>query len=320
MPRESNDYVYKGNETLQQRVESLTDKNSSCWGQGPGYFFGVRQATQKLEGGVYYCGMSDANGPILLQRKMHTDELIRLPDSGSDKIIKEFEEFWTLKEKYAEHKLLYKRGVLLYGPPGSGKTSAIQIMMQKVIKEQNGIAVIIDIDAFTAAACLSLIRKIEPDRPLIVVIEDIDGLITRYDEAGYLSLLDGEAQIPNVFFVATTNYRAKLDRRFWDRPSRFDLVQKIGMPDADARRMYLKNALKDKTDDEIEDIVTKTENSSIAHLKELVVSMVCFGRSLDSILERFEEMGEIPAADEAEPKPREQIGFNRNTARGRNYK
>ena len=62
-----------------------------------------------------------------------------------------------------------------------------------------------------------------------------------YAESEYLSLLDGENQIGNVVYVATTNYPEKLDKRFTDRPSRFDVVQKISMPNEDGKKiLYIK--------------------------------------------------------------------------------
>jgi hypothetical protein len=84
--------------------------------------------------------------------------------------------------------------------------------------------------------CLQMLRAVEPERQVVGILEDVDALIERYGESEYLSLLDGEAQVDNVVYVATTNYPERLDARIVDRPSRFDTIRYIGMPSAGARR------------------------------------------------------------------------------------
>ena len=73
--------------------------------------------------------------------------------------------------------------------------------------------------------------------------------------------MDGELQIDNVLFVATTNYPEKLDRRLVCRPSRFDIIRKVGMPTASAREVYLQTKNKRLCSDsaELADWVKQTE-------------------------------------------------------------
>lgn len=117
-------------------------------------------------------------------------------------------------------------------------------------------------------------------------------MVGRYGEEGYLSLLDGENQVENVIYVATTNYPERLDRRFVDRPSRFDTLRHIGMPTAEARRMYLRHKEADINDVELAAMVKASEGYSIAHLRELLVLVKCFGRDIKSATERLDGMRE----------------------------
>src|ERR1700752_998077 len=64
----------------------------------------------------------------------NTDELLFLNDSISTEILNLIKDFWNNKSKYLEFNYLWKRGFLLYGPPGSGKSSTIALIKREFIK------------------------------------------------------------------------------------------------------------------------------------------------------------------------------------------
>jgi SpoVK/Ycf46/Vps4 family AAA+-type ATPase len=262
------------------------------WAANDKTFWGVSSTFDELPAGVYRCDMTN-NGPILVKQRVETDSLLELPDDSSAGIIQEFRDFWKLSPEFRKRGFLCKRGFLLYGPPGSGKTSCLQILVKRIAEELDGIAMVLD-HPQTAAAGLQMLRHIEPKRPLIAIMEDLDALIEKFGENEYLALLDGEAQVDNVVFVATTNYPERLDPRFTDRPSRFDTIRLIGMPSAAARRRYLEVKEPDLSPDELSDWVRRSDGFSIAHLKELIIAVRCFGQSLPDVVERLEEMHERP--------------------------
>lgn len=238
-------------------------------------------------------------------RTVVTDNLLRLPDSRSDEVITEIERFWTLKDVFRQHGYNHKRGFLLYGPPGGGKTATISIICKKMV--ESGGVVLLTEDNRPAYITYNLahLRKIEPDRNIIIVFEDIDAYITKHGEAQVLSLLDGEASICNAVFIATTNYPENLDGRVINRPSRFDRIVKIGMPNAAARKMYLDSRNLRLTGKEVNAWVELTEGFSIAHLKELIVSVVCFGNELSEEVTRMKAMSKLPKSDD----PKGKTGF-----------
>lgn len=142
---------------------------------------------------------------------------------------------------------------------------------------------------------------IEPNRPVVAIMEDLDALIQRYGEHEYLALLDGEAQVDRIVFIATTNYPEKLDRRFCDRPSRFDTVQYIGMPSREARKAYLKAKEPSLDVKELKIWVEATDGFSLAHLKELIVAVKCLGQPFGKALARLEGMRVVRPTSEDEP-------------------
>ena len=166
-------------------------------------------------------------GVNLIKQIISTDNLIEIDDSESIQIISEIERFWDLKPEFEKRGLLHKRGILMSGDPGSGKTSTIQLLIKRII-DRGGIALYPSAAPSVTADGLQMIRRIEQDRPICLILEDFETLVMRGDnENQWLSILDGESQVDNIVFLATTNYISRLDKRFTDRPSRFDSI-KIG--------------------------------------------------------------------------------------------
>lgn len=266
--------------TAIQATKAMAGSGSiRAWALNGDHYYGISQSFDHLEPGCYRSQMSD-QGIFLVRQDLHTDSLLTLPDSKSEAIVEEIRQFITLRPEFDKRGFIFKRGILLWGPPGSGKTSTLHLLMDLLVKRQEGIALIIDQPSWAQLA-LQLIRKIEPNRQVVCLLEDIDGLIHTYGIERYLALLDGEAQIDNVVFVATTNYPELLDKRLVDRPSRFDTVAKIGMPSAEARRAYLCHKEPDLASEVIDEMVNVSEGMSIAHLRELIILTQCFGRPLD---------------------------------------
>ena len=65
-----------------------------------------------------------------------TEGLIEFPDSNSDKVIGEIKNFWGRESEFKEYNLTYKRGIILWGPPGSGKSCTVQMVMKDVVERK----------------------------------------------------------------------------------------------------------------------------------------------------------------------------------------
>jgi len=260
------------------------------WEVEPNNTFRATGITQsKLPAGVYRLHLDGYGGLHFVQISVLTDKLIDLKDSASTEIIEGIRTFWQSSSKFNDRGILYKRGVLLWGPPGSGKTVTIQMLIQELLKA-DGLVLLCERPAIMVQALVQL-RRIEPERRLIVVEEDIEEIMREYGEHDLLALLDGENQIANVVHIATTNYPSELGARIINRPSRFDEVRKIGMPSLAARRAYL---LATAAECDVERWAKDTEGMSVAHLRELVVAVFCLGRAYEETLERLKKMAVRP--------------------------
>jgi energy-coupling factor transporter ATP-binding protein EcfA2 len=135
-----------------------------------------------------------------------------------------------------------KRGVLLYGPPGSGKTHTVRHLLTATPDTTAVVLAGNSIRFVTEAA--ELARAMQP---AIVVLEDVD-LIAEDRNLSHgpqpllfamLDALDGLDGDADVAFVLTTNRVEVLESALADRPGRIDLAVEIPLPDAAARlRMF----------------------------------------------------------------------------------
>jgi SpoVK/Ycf46/Vps4 family AAA+-type ATPase len=290
-------------ETIKENIDA------KMWAVSGDAYFPCEKTENKLSPGQYIVHFSDNKGYYFMKKKVNLDDLLVLPDTKSEHVLKSIDHFWKKEKAFREHGFLWKRGMMVWGPPGSGKTSTLQ-QLSKMIIDKGGFSVYVNADPEFVAHGLTIMRRIEPDRPIIIMIEDIDAIIDRHGEASLLALLDGELQIDNVVFIATTNYPEKLDQRFINRPSRFDEVIYIGMPTSAAREVYLaaKNPSLKKNLKELKKWVDATDGWSIAHMRELIVAVECLDNPFDETVARLIKMNEITPNSEHSPD-RKHAGF-----------
>jgi hypothetical protein len=300
----------------EDELSASIKKAQRHWGTNPEgtLYWGTSNIEDSVPPGLYKCAQRDDVGPCFQKLMIETDDLIQLPDMVCNEVIDQIQHFWsdTVKDAMRARGFMHKRGILMFGEPGSGKTCTIQMLVQMLIKK-NGIAIYAE-DPGILSNCLQLLRRIEPKRPVIVILEDFDTLTDRdRRENNWLSVLDGEAQIDNVVFLATTNYIEQLDKRFVDRPSRFDIIMPVPMPTARARAAFIRYKEPGLTDDELFEWVQESAGFSIAHVKEIIISVLCFGKTLKETIKRLNTQRSRDFSNtnlESEAKGSSGIGFS----------
>lgn len=131
------------------------------------------------------------------------------------------------------------RGVLLFGPPGTGKTHTVRYLLSRAADTT---AIVLNGDS------LSHIRQAaDAARDLgraIIVLEDADLVAADRDFSegersvlfDVLDILDGLADDADIAFVLTTNRVGVLEEALALRPGRIDLAVEIPLPDLALRR------------------------------------------------------------------------------------
>lgn len=268
--------------------------NNCQWVVNDNNFFTIGKTVQELPAGYYTYFYSHANNKIIFTKiKVITDDILSLPDPTLNNILIDFQKFWSRREQYHKYEFIYKRAYLMFGPAGCGKTSLISLLAKELIKTK-GIVLNINtseqIDLYDRA--VKDIRDIEKEKPIIVIIEDIDG----YSDSGYVSrllnILDGAYQTDNVIIIATTNYPERLEERFSSRPSRFDVRVLIDVPTPEVREFYIKSKLKpeDIASIDIDEWIKSTEGFTLDHLKELILLTFVLDNPFENSLEQIKEM------------------------------
>lgn len=257
-------------------------------------FIPASHTSAKITPGVYEIKHSDHVGYYFQQTPVLATGLLRFPQTNSEKVVLEIQKFWDRESLFKDYKLTYKRGIILWGPAGSGKSSTIQLIMRDVV-ERGGIVV-----KFTHPSLflegMRILRTIEPETPIVVLMEDIDSTIQVYNESDVLNILDGVNQIEKVVYLATTNYPEVLGERIINRPSRFDKRFKIGHPNAESRKMYFEYLIGEaklkELQIDLDQWVVDTEDFSLAHLKELFVAVVILGDDYQDAIKTLSKMKE----------------------------
>lgn len=260
------------------------------WSYRHGAFFASSKTTDKLAPGVYDIGRSD-EGIYFLPVGGRDDELLLFPGSVINEVVEQIETFWEREAIFRRYELPFRRGILLYGPPGSGKSSTARLISDNVVKKGGVVFLFNRPDYFMSG--YRLFRRIQPDTPVVVVMEDLDAIFDQFPESAVLNMLDGVESVDKTVFLATTNFMEKLSERVTNRPSRFDRRYKVPHPQPEARRMYFESLLRDG--DEIPDLerwVKDSHGLSLAHLKEMFVGVVLLGDTYDEVLAAMNNMRE----------------------------
>lgn len=253
-----------------------------------------------LPGGVYTIERDQQGSLFVKSMSVASDQLIDLPDFISKQIIDEVNNFWQpeVRARYDRRGMVYKRGVLLFGGQGTGKSAIIIKLIEDAVKSNNIVFFCPapgDLSEF-----VKIMREIEGDRKVLVVFEEFEKLLNR-DEGTFLSLLDGELQIDNVVYIATTNYINQIPPRIKERPSRFATVIEVGLPNAETRRRYIQAKTFDDEQIDVELWVKLTEGLTIDYIKDLIISVLCIGVPLEQAVERIQRYHQDKEDDDKDP-------------------
>ena len=140
--------------------------------------------------------------------------------------------------------LSIKRGLLLSGPPGDGKSTAIECFVNDIAGEAT-VIIVEAIDHMRAVYHLAQMLS-----PAVVILEDLD-LITKSRQNPYsygmskddvtgelLQVLSGGSAYADIVTIATTNHPEAIDEALAKRAGRFDAHVRMGYPnDADKQRI-----------------------------------------------------------------------------------
>lgn len=203
-----------------------------------------------------------------------------LRGSLKQEILDDLVQFFASRTLYEEHDVPWKRGILFVGPAGNGKTHTVKALINSL--EQPCLYVKSFRAPHTQGADEFNIRQVfdraRRTAPCVLVLEDLDSLLTPQNRSFFLNELDGFASNIGIVTLATTNHPERLDPSILDRPSRFDRKYPFDLPELPERSAYMRmwnESLKPSlrlTEEGVVKISELTDGFSFAYLKELFLS------------------------------------------------
>ncbi|KAF9013981.1 BCS1 N terminal-domain-containing protein [Cyathus striatus] len=172
--------------------------------------------------------------PFGQPRQKRPLQSVVLEPGKAEKIESDVKAFLERRQWYADRGIPYRRGYLLYGPPGSGKTSFIQALAGSLSYD---ICLLNLSERGLGDDKLNHLLSNAPERSF-VLIEDVDAAFNKRVQtsedgyqssvtfSGFLNALDGVASGEERIIFMTTNHLEKLDPALI-RPGRVDMAELI---------------------------------------------------------------------------------------------
>jgi hypothetical protein len=207
-----------------------------------------------------------------------TFESLILPDVLKQQIVSDVEAFFAVRKMYEHYHIPWKRGILFLGTPGNGKTHTIKALINRLQRPCLYVKSFKAEYSTDAKNIGEVFRRARTAAPCLLILEDLDALLTDENRSVFLNEMDGFAANSGIVVVASTNHPERLDAAILDRPSRFDRKYHFDLPMEAERIAYLTqwNTTFEPplqlSAGEIAEIAARTHGFSFAYLKELVLS------------------------------------------------
>lgn len=249
-----------------------------------------------LSPGLYSIKYCRNSGDLYMrqQAKSTSDDMLSTPTL--DEILNIVSTFYNgvKTNTFANAGYKSKFGVLLEGPPGTGKSQTMTTVMTEFIA-LGGIVVNVSdyevLDDHNLGKYLRKINNIQKDQPLMIVFEDVDR-VEDYQEVFLTSILDGEQSPENTIFFATTNFKEEISDRL-KRPGRFDFIYTIDKITDEVRIVYIQKKIQDLkleiSQETFDEIVSVTKGYNFSEIRTFVAYFGFFGFKPADIASKLED-------------------------------
>ncbi|KAF1955391.1 P-loop containing nucleoside triphosphate hydrolase protein [Byssothecium circinans] len=242
------------------------------------------------------------------------DDVILDPEMKKG-LIEDVQGFFDSKEVYGKYAVPWKRGIILHGVPGNGKTVSIKALINALSARPDQISSLyiksLETKGNTAQYSIrQIFSHARRSAPCLLIFEDLDSLVGDSIRSYFLNEVDGLESNDGILMIGSTNHLDRLDPAIAKRPSRFDRKYCFKLPGGRERALYAeywRRKLVGREEgvvfpEELCGVVAGlTEGFSFAYLKELFVgALLCLVRGFkgdDFEIVDVEEAASAPSDD-----------------------
>lgn len=175
----------------------------------------------------------DCQGKFLKLDNITWDDVI-LGDGIKETILANIDDMFAMHDQFKKFGLSVKRGVILYGQPGTGKTKICKCLAKDA---KYSVLYALPSDFMNPYGIKDVCEMAKDLAPCLLIIEDIDWIAQDRMKGNapfvmeLMNKIDGLESFGDIITLGTTNCLDELETAIKNRPGRFDRLINVGLPD-----------------------------------------------------------------------------------------